>query len=270
MEPFLEEIVSLIESAYLTLSRELDHELRWRVPLIVYKTHGEFQQTNITLSELPEGVACFRRADPEPDGPADRPMPPDKLYQLIAHELVHIFQYSMFFEGYLGRALRSNIPTWLMEGMASYFAKDEDNLDRMAIRDAVVNNILPPIQALNVVTFLTYRYGHADLRLHRAGARRGGRTQLPVRVPQGPVDRGNLAKAIKEVVRLRHRRVQPTLQSLPAQEVFPRAAGEKIARRLRHGGRRPETGRCSRFAPSLSPSGELIAVAVGARRWSST
>ena len=31
----------------------------------------------------------------------------------------------------------------------------------MAIRDAVVNNILPPIQALNVVTFLTYRYGHA-------------------------------------------------------------------------------------------------------------
>ena len=31
----------------------------------------------------------------------------------------------------------------------------------MAIRDAVVNNILPPIQTLNVVTFLTYRYGHA-------------------------------------------------------------------------------------------------------------
>ena len=48
-----------------------------------------------------------------------------------------------------------------MEGLASYLADDEDNLDRMAIRDAVVNNILPPIQALNVVTFLTYRYGHA-------------------------------------------------------------------------------------------------------------
>ena len=38
-------------------------------------------------------------------------LPPDKLYQLIAHELVHIFQYSIFYEGYLGRALRSRPPT---------------------------------------------------------------------------------------------------------------------------------------------------------------
>ena len=34
-------------------------ELRFRVPLVVYKTHGEFQQTNITLAELPEGVGAF-------------------------------------------------------------------------------------------------------------------------------------------------------------------------------------------------------------------
>ena len=160
IEPFLEEIVSYAESAYVKISHDLDHELRIRVPLVVYKTHGEFQQTNITLAEIPQGVAAF--ADSVQYRmvlPIDQP--PDKLYDLIAHELVHIFEYSMFFEGYLGRTLRANPPTWIMEGLASYLAQDEDNLDRMAIRDAVVNGVLPPLDQLTVVTFLTYRYGHA-------------------------------------------------------------------------------------------------------------
>ncbi len=160
VEPFLEEIVSYAESAYLKISKDLDHELRFKVPLIVYKTHAEFEQTNITLQELPEAVAAF--AEPVQYRmvlPID--LPPDKLYALIAHELTHIFQYSILFEGNLGRAFRANPPLWFMEGMASYLADDETTLDQMAIRDAVVNNILPPIQALNVLSFLTYRYGHA-------------------------------------------------------------------------------------------------------------
>ena len=160
IEPFLEEVVSDAESAYLKISKDLDHELSVRVPLVVYKTQGEFQQTNITLEELPGGVAAF--AEPVQYRmvlPIDHP--PDELYELISHELVHIFEYSMFYDGYLGRALRASPPTWLMEGLASYLAQDESNLDRMAIRDAVVNNILPPIEALDEVTFLTYRYGHA-------------------------------------------------------------------------------------------------------------
>ncbi|ANM30259.1 hypothetical protein ABI59_12710 [Acidobacteria bacterium Mor1] len=160
MEESLPEIVSYVESAYVKISKDLDHELRYRIPLILYQTHADFEQTNIVLQELPEAVGAF--AEPVQNRmvvPID--LPPDQLYALLAHELVHIFQYSMFFEGNLGRALRSNPPTWLMEGMASYLADDENNIDRMAIRDAVVNNILPPIQALNVLSFLTYRYGHA-------------------------------------------------------------------------------------------------------------
>ena len=43
-EAFLEEVVSYAESAYVKLSQEFDHELRWRVPMIMYKTHAEFEQ----------------------------------------------------------------------------------------------------------------------------------------------------------------------------------------------------------------------------------
>ena len=61
-EAFLEDVVSYAESAYLRISKELDHELRFRVPLIIYKTHAEFSQTRPTWSsrKFPRGSAPSR------------------------------------------------------------------------------------------------------------------------------------------------------------------------------------------------------------------
>ncbi|MCP3981659.1 MAG: hypothetical protein GY716_20355 [bacterium] len=256
IEPFLEEIVSDAESAYLKISNDLDHELRFRVPLVVYKTHGEFQQTNITLSELPDGVAAF--AEPVQYRmvlPIDQP--PDMLYELIAHELVHIFQYSLFFDGYLGRTLRARPPTWLMEGMASYLAEDESNLDQMAIRDAVVNNILPPIQALNVLSFLTYRYGHAIFDYIEQEHGKEGMRSFLFEFKKVLLT-GNLGRAIKEAFgyeldefnrrfnRYLRRKYFPVL----LEKKSPDEYGTELGTRRR--------GRFT-FGPTLSPSGELIA-----------
>lgn len=255
-EPFLEEIVSDAESAYLHISKALDHELRFRVPLVVYKTHGEFQQTNITLSDVGEGVGAF--AEPVQNRmvlPID--LPPDKLYQLMAHELTHIFEYSLFYDGYLGRALRSNPPTWLMEGLASYLAADEDNLDRMAIRDAVVNGQLPTIESLNVVTFLTYRYGHAifDFIEQEYGAE-GLRSFLFEY--RKVLMTNNLEKAVKESFgydlvafnrnfdRFLRRKYYPVL----LEKKSPDDYGEEI------GLKKPGL---YTFSPTISPSGELVA-----------
>jgi hypothetical protein len=256
IEIFLEDVVSYAESAYLKISKDLDHELRFRVPLIIYKTHGEFQQTNVTLAELPEGVGAF--AEPVQYRmvlPIDGP--PDKLYQLIAHELVHIFEYSMFYEGYLGRAIRGQAPTWLMEGLASYLAEDEDNLDRMAIRDAVVNNILPPIQALNQVTFLTYRYGHAIFDFIEQEHGKEGLRSFLFEFKKVLLT-GNLGRAIKESFgydidefnrrfnRYLRRKYFPVL----LEKKSPDDYGHPIV---------PRQGGQTTFSPSLSPSGQLIA-----------
>ncbi|MEE9227157.1 MAG: hypothetical protein V3U66_05430, partial [Acidobacteriota bacterium] len=146
-EAFLEKIVSFAESNYVTLSEIFDHEIKFRIPLIIYKTHGEFEQTNITLQFIPQAVAAF--AEPLRNRmvlPIDSP--PDELYTLIGHELTHIFEYSIFFQENLGRTFRARPPLWLMEGLASFMAKDESNLDIMVIRDAVVNGLVPPIHQL--------------------------------------------------------------------------------------------------------------------------
>jgi len=256
IEPFLPEIVSYAESAYLKISTDLDHELTVRVPLVVYKTHGEFRQTNITLAELPSGVAAF--AEPVQYRmvlPIDEP--PDKLYELIAHELTHIFEYSMFYEGYLGRAIRSNPPAWLMEGLASYLAKDEDNIDQMVIRDAVVNNILPPIQALSQVTFLTYRYGHAVFDyIEKEHGPEGLRSFLFEF--KKVVLTGNIGRAIKESFgydvdefdRRFNRYLRKKYFPVLLEKKSPDEYGTEIGVKKRG---------VFTFSPTISPSGELVA-----------
>lgn len=164
----------------------------------------------------------------------------------------------MFYEGYLGRALRARAPTWLMEGMASYVADDESSLDQMVIRDAVVNNTLPPIQSLNSVTFLTYRYGNAIFQyMEDEHGIEGVRTFLFEF--KKILLTGNVGKAIKEsfgydidefnrrFARYLRKKYFPIL----LEKKSPDEYGTALAPR-----RYP-----TRFAmgPAVSPSGELIA-----------
>ncbi len=257
-ENLLQDVVSDAESAYLRISKELDHELSFRVPLVIYKTHQEFSQTNITLAELPEAVGAF--AEPVQNRmvvPID--VPPDELYKLLSHELTHIFQYSIFFEGYLGRALRARPPTWLFEGMASYFAKDETNLDRMAIRDAVVNNFLPPIQALSGLSFLAYRYGHAVFDFIEQEQGKEGVRNFIYEYRKVLLT-NNIEKAVKETFgydaeefnRRFNRYLRKKYFPVLLEKKSPDDYGKEIAVKRR--GRSVPT-----FGPALSPSGELVA-----------
>ncbi len=156
----LEKVVSFAESAYDELSRAFDYQIQEPTPLIIYETHSAFEQNNIILNFIPEGVGAF--ASPVRNRmvlPADLPDP--ELLALIKHELTHIFQYHILFQGSLAKGLASNPPLWLMEGLASFMAKDESTQDRMYLRDAVVNDSIPSITQGGVGGFFAYRFGHA-------------------------------------------------------------------------------------------------------------
>jgi WD40-like Beta Propeller Repeat len=156
----LQKVVSMAESAYDELSRRLNYQIPKRIPIIYYATHAEFEQNNIELNFIPEGVGAF--AEPARNRmvlPID--LPDERLQSLIQHELTHVFQYEILFGGRLGRALTANVPTWVVEGMASYYGNDEDDKDRMFLRDAVNQDLIPPITKVNIEGYPAYRYGHA-------------------------------------------------------------------------------------------------------------
>jgi Tol biopolymer transport system component len=159
--PLLEKVTSFAESAYDRLSREFDHQIVKPVPLIFYATHSAFEQNNIILNFIPESIGAF--ASPARNRmvlPVD--LADGELFQLVMHELTHVFQYSILYEDRLGRGIGSvAAPQWFMEGMASYMAKDEGTSDRMFLRDAVVTDRVPSIVQRGVSGFLAYRFGHA-------------------------------------------------------------------------------------------------------------
>jgi hypothetical protein len=158
----LQRVVDAAETAYLDLSQKFNYQISKRIPLIFYHTHSAFEQSNVILNFIPEGVGAF--AEPARNRmvmPID--MPDDELLKLMKHELTHIFEYEVFFQGKLGKNVTAHPPTWLMEGLASFMAQDEDSRDRMVLRDAVVNDRIPRI-TLNPQGYFAYRFGHAVFR----------------------------------------------------------------------------------------------------------
>jgi hypothetical protein len=159
-EPQLQKVVSFAESGYDQLSRAFNYQIKEPIPLLYYATHSAFEQNNVELGFIDEGTGAFSTparfrmvmpidlADPE-------------LMRLMLHEMTHIFQFKMLFEGSLARAVAAGPPTWFLEGMASYMAKDETQRDRMYLRDAVVNDIIPSVTRTDFGGFFAYRFGHA-------------------------------------------------------------------------------------------------------------
>ena len=155
-EQELGRVVSYAESAYEKISNELKHEISFPIPMIVYRTFSEFAQTNLFPAEVPEGVLAF--AEPVRTRlvlPIDEP--PDKLQELITHELTHIFEFDIIPR----QLLRQGVPLWVDEGLAEYMASEEwESMDLMKVRDAAVTDQLPTAQELNTAfTRAPYDFG---------------------------------------------------------------------------------------------------------------
>jgi hypothetical protein len=158
-EQHLARLVSYLESGYRKISSELKHEIADPIPVIFYKTHTEFEQTNLYPAFIPEGVAAF--TEPVRDRmviPIDEP--PDKLQGLITHELTHVFEFNMIPRTLIQR----DVPLWLDEGLADYMRGIWDPLDVMMVRDAAVADQVPRLSRAEFQPLsgrLVYNLGHA-------------------------------------------------------------------------------------------------------------
>ena len=160
-------MAAIAEEAYEQHSEDFEHELQDRTPLILYKSHKDFQETNIILQELHEGIGGFAELFKH------RIVIPftgslEAFREVIFHELIHIFQYDIIYQKphariYSGEFLYSP-PIWFIEGMADYFAEDNDAIGEMVVRDASMNNNivpLPQLQNFNRLSspFVGYKLG---------------------------------------------------------------------------------------------------------------
>ena len=59
IEKHLERVAGYAEGAYQQVSADLKHDLSFKVPLILFKTHSEFEQENVAPGAAQEGVGAF-------------------------------------------------------------------------------------------------------------------------------------------------------------------------------------------------------------------
>ncbi len=152
-----------IESAYKQIAEDFEHEIFDRIPLIIYDSHNDFSQTNVVpLPVSAEGIGGVtdkmknRMTVPFMGDYAD-------FRRTLHHELVHAVFNDMFYGGTIQSIVQNNIqlsfPLWFEEGLAEYSALGWDSNTDMFIRDAVINNYLPPIPYLS--GYYAYRGGQS-------------------------------------------------------------------------------------------------------------
>ena len=150
------------ESAYTAISKSFRYQLVNRVPLIVYNSHNEFQQTNVIGEYLEEGIGgvteLFKNRVVIPFEGDYR-----KFRHVIHHELVHAVINDMFYGGSIQSIIANNItlqlPLWFNEGLAEYEALRWDTDSDMFLRDATVHEYLPSINQL--YGYFAYRGGQS-------------------------------------------------------------------------------------------------------------
>jgi len=158
------------ESAYVEVKSDFEYEISERIAIVVYKSHNDFQQTNVVYSYLQEGIGgvteLFKNRVVLPyEGSYSQ------FRHVIHHELVHAVMNDMLYGGSVQSLVSGQItqvPTWFAEGIAEYGSLRWDTRLDMVVRDATISGYLPPIEFLNyfpyqggasVFRYIAQKYG---------------------------------------------------------------------------------------------------------------
>jgi len=150
------------EQAYNTISNAIGWDLNNRVPIIIYNSHNDFQQTNIIDMYMPEGVGgvteLYKNRVVIPYDGSQK-----QFRDVLHHELVHAFINDYIYKGNVMNMQNQSIapiPLWMNEGLAEFLSINWSSESEMWIRDLVINGEqLPKLNQLN--GWLAYRGGQS-------------------------------------------------------------------------------------------------------------
>lgn len=155
----------VLEDGYEQLSKDFGIEVEFRIPVILYNAPNHFSQTNVTLELIEESVGGFTEIL------KNRMVIPfngdyEDLRHVLMHELVHVFQFVVFFPSKLEAILTGDfmysIPLWVIEGCAEYFSQGWNLEADIYMRDLVMNNRVISLAELgNYGGYIIYKEGQA-------------------------------------------------------------------------------------------------------------
>jgi len=149
-QPLAQTTADIAEKDFVRTCQVFDFVPKTKIPLFVYSTPLEFEETNITPEILSEGVGGFTEVFKN-----RIVVPMDGSYhefeKVVHHEMTHAFQYDLIYgEGWRSVNLFKAVfvPNWMMEGMAEWNAQHLDAQGEMVLRDAILNDQVVPLNLM--------------------------------------------------------------------------------------------------------------------------
>lgn len=251
--------VAELESAYVMVSDELNYRLQGRVPVFIYNSPNEFQQTNVTSSLLPEGVGGFTESF------KNRVVVPfngsyEDFRHVLHHELTHAVTFDMLYGNVLGslvsRQYLFTLPLWFAEGYAEYSSRfGWDYQADMVVRDATIQGYLQPLTYLG--GYLAYKEGQAVIKFI---ADRYGREKIGEILSRGKASL-SIDKALQASIGLDQKELYEQFSKYMKRVYWPELAERKepgeIAKKLTD---HEKDGSYLNEMPVFSPDGDKLAM----------
>ncbi|HEX9934468.1 MAG TPA: biopolymer transporter Tol, partial [bacterium] len=246
------------ESSYVSLKRDFRFDIHSRIPIVVYNGHNAFKQTNITWELIDESVGGFTEIF------KDRVVVPFqgsyKDYRhVVHHELTHAVMFQTFYGGsgvgsmVMGMA-RFQLPLWLAEGLAEYESLGWDANSDMFMRDATINNYVPPIEQM--YGFMVYKGGQSLLNYiaEKYGSPKVGEILGKIRITRN-VEQGfkqSIGIDIEELSKRWHKQLEKTYWP----DVHDRVEPADVSKRMTD---HEKKRHFLNGSPALSPKGDRLA-----------
>lgn len=152
-----------VEYAYSLLHQQFDFRHRKKIPLLIYGSPNDFQQTNVIMEVLPEGVGGFTEIF------KNRVVVPftgswSEYHHVLHHELVHAFEFGILFDHFGGSFMRGSglqLPLWFAEGLAEYLSVGWDSESDMFMMDRTIAGSIPSVNQLS--GYMVYKGGQSFL-----------------------------------------------------------------------------------------------------------
>lgn len=156
--------LDLAEKTNAAFSKRLGHRLSKRIPIIIYGSHNDFSQTNVTSELIDGGTGGFTEML------RDRVVLPftgsyEDFRHVLVHELVHAFQFDILYNN-TGMSLLSGqgffqMPLWFAEGMAEYYSLGMESGSEMWCRDGAITGYIPPLEYMG--GYPVYKFGQSAI-----------------------------------------------------------------------------------------------------------
>ena len=245
------------EHALSCIERDLDYRIDKRISIILYNSHNDFQETNISGQFIGQGTGGFTEQF------KNRVVIPfegsyAKFRHVIHHELVHAVMNEYLYGGSLqnivSKGIKLQLPIWYHEGSAEFLSSRWETNSDMFIRDAIINEYLPDIPQLS--GYFAYRGGQSLFKyiadtygIHKIA-------ELLSKIKGS----GSLEKGLKAALGLSLEELNKRWKKALKKAYWPAIATRKdpddFAKRLTDN---KKTGGFYNTSPAISPKGDKVA-----------